>query len=76
MRPQWARDIIADCHRYGVAAFHKQWGTYRNNPLVVEGGLSVKAAAASDTQGKGGCLVDGEPVRHYPSLRSRQSKAA
>ena len=29
--PQWISDVIDDCHRRGVAPFHKQWGTL---PLV------------------------------------------
>src|SRR4029450_7299422 len=28
MHPQWARDLIEDCRRHGVAVFHKQWGRY------------------------------------------------
>jgi protein gp37 len=38
--PQWARDAIAECLRLGAAPFLKQWGTYRNNPSVVEDGLT------------------------------------
>ena len=37
--PQWVRDVIADCRRSGIAPFHKQWGTYASNPLVVEQGM-------------------------------------
>src|SRR5205823_177474 len=37
--PKWARDAIAECHRVGAAPFLKQWGTYKNNPCVVELGL-------------------------------------
>lgn len=64
--PQWVRDIIADCRSKGVALFHKQWGTYRNNPLVVEEGMSLKGASSFDSYGKGGGLVDGELVREFP----------
>jgi protein gp37 len=46
--PQWARDVISDCRDRGVAAFHKQWGTYQSNPLVCEQGLAVEAAKARD----------------------------
>jgi protein gp37 len=28
--PRWVRKLIADCHRRGVAVFHKQWGTYQS----------------------------------------------
>jgi hypothetical protein len=44
MDPQWARDIIADCRRYDVVPFHKQWGTYTNNPLVAEDGVNINEA--------------------------------
>jgi protein gp37 len=36
VNPQWVRNIIADCRRFDVAPFHEQWGSYWNNPLVVE----------------------------------------
>jgi hypothetical protein len=66
MDPQWVRDIIADCQNSGVAPFHKQWGTYKSNPLVTEQGMSVKDAKALDSHGKGGGLVDGELIREFP----------
>jgi Protein of unknown function (DUF5131) len=44
VNPRWVRDIIADCRRIGVAIFHKQWGSYANNPLVVEQGMSCERA--------------------------------
>lgn len=66
MNPQWARDVIRDCERFGVSAFHKQWGAFQNNPLCYEHGLSVKEAAALDPYGKGGGLVDGELYRKFP----------
>jgi protein gp37 len=31
LKPQWVRDVIADCRRFGVAPFHKQWGSYQGN---------------------------------------------
>jgi protein gp37 len=64
--PQWVRDVIADCRRKGVTPFHKQWGTYSSNPLVVEQGMSIAEAKALDKFGHGGGLVDGELVREYP----------
>ncbi len=66
MQPQWARDIIADCRLKGVVPFHKQWGSYRNNPFVVEEGMSLAEAKSMDPYGKGGGLIDGELVREYP----------
>jgi protein gp37 len=68
MNPQWARDLIDDCRRYSVAAFHKQWGRYESNPLVLEQGLSVKLAAHRDQHGKGGGLIDGSLVRQFPKV--------
>ena len=64
--PQWISDVIDDCHRRGVAPFHKQWGTYRNNPLVLEDGMSIADAKARDEFGKGGGLVGGALVREFP----------
>jgi protein gp37 len=46
LNPQWVRDIIADCHAKGVAPFHKQWGTYASNPLVIEQGMTIADAKA------------------------------
>ena len=46
MKPRWVRDIIADCRLRGVAPFHKQWGSYQNNPLVMERGVSPADAKA------------------------------
>ncbi|HUN99843.1 MAG TPA: phage Gp37/Gp68 family protein [Bradyrhizobium sp.] len=69
MDPQWARDIIADCGRYDVVPFHKQWGTYRNNPLVAEDSLSINNAKLRDDYGKGGGLVDGKLVHEFPEPR-------
>jgi transposase len=41
---RWIRDVIADCRERGVAVFHKQWGVYQNNPLVVNKGMSIYEA--------------------------------
>jgi len=69
MKPRWVRDIIADCRLRGVAPFHKQWGSYQNNPLVMERGMSPADAKALDQYGKGGGMVDGELVREFPTRR-------
>lgn len=76
MNPQWARDVIGDCVKFGVAPFHKQWGSYKNNPLVFEEGMTVAKAEAEDRHGKGGGLVDGELYRNFPRARSLESVAA
>jgi len=59
-----------------VASFHKQWGSYRNNPLVVEQGMSTEEAKRVDPFGKGGGLVDGELVRQYPMRRNTSNRNA
>jgi protein gp37 len=71
VKPRWIRDIIADCQSRGVAAFHKQWGSYANNPLVLKQGMSTKDARVLDPHGKGGGLVDGKLVREFPKRRHR-----
>jgi len=76
MNPQWARDIIGDCNRLSVAPFHKQWGSIKNNPLVAEQGMDAKVAAAADTHGKGGGLVDGRLWREFPNPRGLLTVAA
>ena len=70
-KPQWARDAIADCHRLGVAPFLKQWGTYKNNPFVVEDCHSLEQAMQLDPpeNGKGGGKLDGRLWREFPVER-------
>jgi protein gp37 len=72
--PQWARDAIAECRRVGAAPFLKQWGAYRNNPYVVEGGCSEQEAMRIDPpeNGKGGGKLDGELWREFP-INGRKS---
>jgi len=67
--PQWARDAIAECRRLGAAPFLKQWGTYKNNPNVVEQGCSEKQAMKIDPpeNGKGGGKLDGQFWREFPT---------
>ena len=76
LNPQWVRDIIADCQNRDVAPFHKQWGTYSSNPLVVEQGMSIAEAKSADPFGKGGGLVDGKTVREFPETRKSLSRHA
>jgi protein gp37 len=66
--PQWVRDAIAECRRVGAAPFLKQWGTYRNNPLVVEERLIEQQAMKIDPpkNGKGGGKLDGKLWREFP----------
>jgi hypothetical protein len=66
--PQWAREAIAECRRVGAAPFLKQWGTYKNNPCVVEDGLTEQQAMKIDPpdNGKGGGKLDGSFWREFP----------
>lgn len=59
---------IAECRRVGAAPFLKQWGNYKNNPLVVEQGLSAEDAKRLDVpgNGKGGGMLDGRLWREFP----------
>ena len=72
--PQWVRDAIAECHRVGAAPFLKQWGTYKNNPSVVEVGLTEQQAIKIDPpeNGKGGGKLDGRLWREFPNGPSRK----
>jgi len=76
MKASWIREIIGDCMELGVAPFHKQWGTFANNPLVVEKGMTVPEARAADPHGKGGGLVDGKLYRYFPVSRGFLNAAA
>jgi protein gp37 len=76
VKVQWVRDVIADCRDHGVAVFHKQWGTYPNNPLVAKQGMTIAEAKALDHFGKGGGLVDGELVREFPARRNSTNRDA
>ena len=69
MVADWARDVIVDCKNRGVAPFFKQWGSYHNNPLVSEEGLSVADTQSLDRYGKGGGMLDGRLVREFPLNR-------
>jgi hypothetical protein len=75
MSPSWARDIISDCRRHGVAPFMKQWGVYASNPIVSENRCSEALAQKLDPHGKGGGLVDGHLVREFPARPKRLGTA-
>jgi hypothetical protein len=49
----------------------KQWGTYKNNPCVVEAGCSEQEAMKIDPpeNGKGGGKLDGKLWREFPVNR-------
>ena len=69
MNPQWARHLAAECGFLSIPVFHKQWGTYRSNPLVFEQGKNRVAAEYLDppSNGKGGGLLDGRLLRMFPA---------
>jgi protein gp37 len=67
MQPAWARAMRDQCRDLGIPFFHKQWGTYQSNPLVIEGGKRVWEAARLDPLAKGGCLLDGQRHREFPN---------
>lgn len=66
---EWIRNVIVDCRRHGAVPFHKQWGNYRNNPLVVEQNMTLQEAKDRDPHGTGGGLIDGKLVREFPVPR-------
>lgn len=74
--PEWVREILGWCDLYEVPAFHKQWGTWRSNPLVCEHGMTPAQAEQIDPQGKGGSLVDGRHVKQWPHVRTAFSPVA
>ena len=76
VKRRWIRDVIADCRDHGVAVFHKQWGTYQNNPLVVKRGMTIEEAKVLDKYGKGGGLVDGELIRKFPVAQNSANRDA
>jgi protein gp37 len=73
--PQWVRDAIAECRHVGAAPFLKQWGTYKNNPSVVEDGMTEQQAIKIDPpeNGKGGGKLDGRLWREFPNSISRSA---
>jgi protein gp37 len=74
--PDAVRQARDQSNSHGVAFFHKQWGNYWNNPLVMEQGMSVSEARAIDPDdgpnknGKGGGLLDGRLWREFPVPRA------
>ncbi|NEW91543.1 DUF5131 family protein [Rhodopseudomonas sp. BR0M22] len=77
-KPAWVREAIAECQKYGVAPFLKQWGRYANNPLVLEDNLSEREAMLIDPpeNGKGGGMLDGRLYRVFPESRALSTEAA
>ena len=63
----WARKITAECVGNLIPVFGKQWGSYKNNPLVRCGG-SIELVKRIDppSNGKGGAVLDGQLWREFP----------
>ncbi|MDR6587434.1 DUF5131 family protein [Agrobacterium tumefaciens] len=76
MKCHWARDVVEDCMRRGIAPFFKQWGAASNNPLVQEEGFHPSTVKESDPHGKGGGLLDGKLFRNFPLPRIKADNAA
>jgi len=76
IEPDWVRDIILDCKKLGIAPFFKQWGHYRNNPLVTEDATPIEEVKETDPFGKGGGLLDGTVIREFPRVVVDSCRAA
>ena len=76
MTPKETSMTKAMLSRLSVMLFHKQWGTYQNNPLVAKRGMTIDEAKALDNFGKGGGLIDGELVREFPVRRTTGNRKA
>lgn len=72
--PAWVREVRDQCADAGAAFFHKQWGDYRSNPVIIElnGDLAEAKAADPPENGKGGALLDGVLHRAFPRLDDAQ----
>ncbi len=66
--PRLFRAMRDQCTARGVAFFHKQFGTYRSHPLVLEEKATTAGAERRDPKhnGKGGALLDGRLWREFP----------
>ncbi len=71
--PDAVRETRDQCQAARVAFFHKQWGHYGNNPLIIEQGMTIAQAREIDPDdgpnknGKGGALLDGRLWRDFPT---------
>ena len=66
----WAGSVIAECRSADIAVFLKQWGHYRNNPLMHQTDLNTTRVKLHDppSNGKGGALLDGRLIREFPPV--------
>jgi len=72
INPAWARHVRDQCRALGVPFLHKQWGTYRSNPLVQERGLSSAEAQRRDppSNGKGARCSTADCIGSFPANTS------
>lgn len=71
INPAWARHVRDQCRALGVPFLHKQWGTYRSNPLVQERGLSSAEAQRRDPPSNGKGARARRPTASAVSRRTR-----
>lgn len=73
LEPGWVNNILTDCRAFDIAPFFKQWGMYKNNPLFSRLNCSEVYAKKMDPFGKGGGLVNGKIIRHFPAPRRQKA---
>jgi protein gp37 len=73
-RPEWVRAVRDQCADANVPLFHKQWGSWRNNPFVLERGFDEDEAMQRDLDrdAKGGATLDGRLHREMPAVAGAQ----
>jgi protein gp37 len=74
--PDFFRVIRDQCIARRIAFFHKQFGTFRSNPLVLESKATPAEAEQQDPKahGKGGALLDGCLWREFPHSKTRKMR--
>jgi protein gp37 len=75
MSQTWVHAAIDDCRQLGIAPFFKQWGSWANNPTSREC-RSTEEQQRLDPHGKGGGLIRGELIRHFPTPHSQPQRTA
>ncbi|SMC89156.1 protein gp37 [Fulvimarina manganoxydans] len=73
MKAEWVNGVLKDCGARGIAPFFKQWGQFENNPLTGTYNLPKSELQRLDPHGKGGGLVDGVIVRHFPNRKTHNA---
>lgn len=70
MLPIYVREIRDQCIEAKVPFFFKQWGHYRNNPIIQKIPKICEAGYVKtyDPQGKGGSLLDDKHWKQFPGV--------